>query len=240
MKARFGYLENGKFNLLYQGSLYEVDQYTKKHYRNKKDLLKKERLNENVKAVLYCTTNTGKFLYNRAGYALQSTILYGNSKDTDISSMISLIKNYVNVLRPTTHDLNNRFMEFTFAWFPEVFAFPESMDKLLAKLVQAKNNTKEYNKLTTQTYYYFIKQASITYQKEAKNIKKEMECLPPKDTLNIELKQGSLTIHGENVYEFLEDCLLKNDQEEFWNIASLDDLRIITLKNKQFRKDPKN
>lgn len=239
MKARFGYLENGKFNLLYQGSLYDADQYTKRHYKNKKDLLKKERLNKSVKVVLYCTTNEGKYLYNRAGYALQSTILYGNSKDADVSSMISLIEDNVNVLRTTTRDLNNRFIEFTFAWFPEVFAFPESMDKILTELRQAKNNIKKYNKLTTQTYYYFIKQASIAYQKEVKKQKEEMVCLPLKDTLNIELKQGSLTIHGENVHEFLEDCLLEGNQEAFWNMASLDDLHINVERNKQFRKGPK-
>lgn len=240
MQARFGYLENGQFRLLRQGSLYDVDQYTKRHYKNKKDLLEKEKLPENVKVVLYCTTNTGKFLYNRAGYALQSTILYGNSKVTDVASMISLIEENVNVLRTTTRDLNSRFMEFTFAWFPEVFAFPESMDKFLTELRQAKNNIKKYNALTTKTYYYFIKQASLAYQKEAKNLKKEMECLPPKDVINIELKQGSLTIHGENVHEFLEDCLLENDQETFWNMASLDDLHINIEHEKQFRKDPKN
>lgn len=238
MKAKFGYLINGHFHLIYKGSLYDVDQYTLSHYKNRKDLSQKENLPLDAKVVLFCMDEDERVIYNKAGYALQSTILYDNGKIKDVEEMFLSIKENKDVFRHITKDLNERFSNLSSVAFSYISTFPNTIDHLISLIDENKKEKGKYNDLLKDKYYYYIKQAGIVYNKEEKSLHYSTEEIMT-NTLNIEIKPGRLQVHGENIAEYLRNCDENKDYEEFWNMASLDDLTITVTKEKQYRKDPK-
>ncbi len=220
MNAKLGYLLNGRFYLLYSSSLLGVDAYTQKKYKNKADLIKKENLPKESIIVLYCQDKEGRVLYNRGGYPLQSTVIYKDSELKDVKDMMEIIKGKRKYFFHITEDLNIRFNEL------KGIHFPGSISKMVAILNKNEN--------AFVKYYYAIKQASILYFKEEKRLQNKYKKEEPvqKDHLAICIKDGKLTVYGENIREYLRECQNQCDDEEFWNLVSLDDLEVTIVSEK--------
>lgn len=215
MNAKLGYLLNGKFHLIYSASLLGVDTYTKNNFKNRQELLEKKKIPKDSNIVIYCTDENGKALYNRKGFPLQSTVLYGNSKLTDIQKMVTIVMKNRKLLRNLTEELNFRFSNTT------GISFPGSIYKLTEILNKNEN--------AVFKYYYVVKQASLEYyQAQIKEEKMAREG-QKEERLEITIKSGKLSVHGDNVQEYLTECQDRKDYDDFWNMASLDDLRIVTV-----------
>ncbi len=219
MRAKFGYLMDGKFHSIYSSTLLGVDTYVINHYKNRKDLIKKRNIPKKSVIVIYCQDDNNKPLCNQGGYPLQSTVIYGNSKLKEIKDMIYVIIRNRKRFHDLTEKLNERFDHL------EGCKFPGSMYTLALLLNKNPN--------IFDQYYYVIKQASLLYLKEELSQQKTIVEGQKKDMMiDIEIRKGRLMVHGENMKEYLTSCLDHNDYEEFWNLASLDDL-IMTLKPKE-------
>lgn len=219
MNARFGYLYDGKFYLLYASSLSQVDSYTKTHYQDRKDVIEKEHLPKESKLLIYCQDDRGHNLYNSRGFPLQNTVLYQKSPLKDLDSMLEKVRGYYKLFPEITDQLEQRFFE-----TKGVF-FPGRISRLL-KIIQEAPSSME-------RYYYVIKQASLTYLQEETNCYKEIQEEEKRKEMSITIKTGNLTVHTDQMHAYLQDCYDHQDYDSFWRLASLDDLYIATRQAKQ-------
>ncbi len=225
MNARFGYLYNGKFYVLYAGSLMQVDAWTKEHYKDREDAITKENLPQESILLIYCQDDRGNHLYNSGNHPLQSTVLYQKSPLKSLSNMLEKVKHDYLLFPEITDRLELRFFE-----TKGVF-FPGRISRLL-KIIKEDPSSIE-------RYYYVIKQASLAYQQEEKNCYHQIKEEQQKKELTITIKKGNLTIHGENIKEYLQECYDHQDYESFWEMASLDDLYINIPKVRKYPKQNK-
>lgn len=220
MNGKFGYLNKGKFHLIYASDLMDIDSYTINHYKNRKDLIEKENIPDKSTIVIFCMDSKWRKIYNRSGYSLQSSVLYGKDNLKSLDNIYDNLSSYTRLYPKVTEELNMRFNEL------EQVSFPRSLQRLSRML--------EKDQKYISRYYYVIKQAALAYKKcDDKYKKAEMI---PSNYLDIRLKEGNVSINNENMNNYLNECLNRGDQEEFWNYASLDDLDI-SVKQKQYGKN---
>lgn len=226
MNGRFGYLYKGKFHLIYSGDLLDVDTYTMSHYKNRKDLFEKEEIPEKSTVVLYCTNKNNKRIYNRSGYALQSTVMYGKDNSFELDYIMSNLREYAYTYSCLTLSLEERFCELEQVSFPGTIA---------GVYFSIKKDPSNFSK-----YYYVIKQASLEYLKAEREYLKAMES--KEKELDITVKPPQKTTSKQAlVREYLQDCQANLDYEEFWNHASLDDLIVeVKPKSKVKKRSGKN
>ncbi len=216
MNGRFGYLYKGKFHLIYSGNLLDVDTYTMSHYKNRKDLLEKEGIPDKSTVVLYCTNKNNKRIYNRSGYALQSTVMYGKDNSFELDYIMSNLREYAYTYSSLTVSLEERFCEL------EQVPFPGTITGVYFSIKKDPNNFSKY--------YYAIKQASLEYLKAEREYLKAIEA--QEKELDITIKSSNKTTgEQEMVRDYLQECQANADYEEFWKHASLDDL-IVKVKPK--------